>query len=600
VTAPSAVITLLTVRTGDLVDGRYELEDTRGSGSGGVVWAAFDRKLKRRVALKRPHAAADVTDRTRFRREAVTAAQVHHPHAISVFDTIDADDCWLVMEYLPAESLDRKLAASGPLPAERVARIGVQVAGALAAVHARNIVHRDVKPGNILITDDGLAKLTDFGISIWRAVTRTDDGRISGTPAYTSPEVASGHPASQASDVFSLGATLFAAVEGIPPFGSGEPSEVLERVRHGEVLPMRQAGPLAPLLAAMLRPHPGDRPTAAEVQSRLKDLVGDRESPPPRVERPAEAQFWHRPLFRATAVIVLVAALSAAVFFTQHQMPAAQQHTPLSGLVGDERTADPCALVDGDELRQFGPTQVVATYGNFNRCDALVDVGAKGPVDVEVQLITRASRVVQGRPLEVIEEVQLSSECDRTVVVDDVHAVRVTAKLVNPPIDLCAVVKVAVDTVLEVLRSGPILRRAISFPAGSLAHADACALLDNKALVTLSGVNGDLAVNVFGNWACKWFSTVGGPGINLRFDQHPAQEVLRGELVELGGHTAYVQLDTDSSKSCTVSVPHRPPNLWQRAHIDVMVLTVRGDRPGVEYCDQAKSLAAAAAEKLPS
>jgi hypothetical protein len=599
-TTLNAVTTLLRVRTGDVIDGRYELEDARGSGSGGVVWTAFDRKLKRRVALKRPHATANDTDRVRFHREAETAAQVHHPNAISIFDTVDTDGCWLVMEYLPAESLDKTLAAKGTLPPERVARIGVQIAGALAAVHARNIVHRDVKPGNILVTDDDLAKLTDFGISLWREVTRTDDGRISGTPAYTSPEVAGGYPAGRASDVFSLGATLFAAVEGTPPFGNGEPFEVLERVRRGETLPMRQAGPLTSLLAEMLRPQPNRRPTADEVRLRLKDLVDDWEPPAPPVEHPARRPFRHRPPVRVAAVVMVVAAVSTVVFTKQHQAPAAQQHESAGGLVGDERTADPCALIDKVELRRFGPTKVFTTYGNFNRCDAVVDVRAKDQVDLEIQLITRASRAVQGRPLEVVEESQVSGECDRTVVVDDRYAVRVTAKLENPPLDLCAVADVATGTVLDVLRSGPIPRRAVPFPAGSLAHVDACALLDDKALATVGVVGGGPAVNVFGNWACKWFSTVGGRAINLRYDRRPAQERDEGELVDLGGHAGYVQLDAGSGTSCTVRVPHLPANLPPRAHTDVVVLTVNGDLPGIEYCPEARGLAAVAAGKLPS
>ncbi|MCO1574140.1 protein kinase [Crossiella sp. SN42] len=583
------------MRAGDVVDGRYELQDACGSGAGGVVWAAFDRKLKRRVALKRPHASAADTDRVWFRREAEAAAQVHHPNAISIFDTIDADDCWLVMEYLPAESLDKTLAAKGPLPPERVAKIGLQIAGALAAVHARNIVHRDVKPGNILVTDDDLAKLTDFGISIWREVTRTD-GRFGGTPAYIAPEVASGYPAGRASDIFSLGATLFAAVEGTPPFGKGEEHEVLERARRGELLPMRQAGPLVPLLTEMLRPHPGKRPTADEVRSRLKDIVGDWV--PPGSSAEPRAPYHYRRLLLPAAAVALLAAISAAVYPRQHEAPATQQPVPLSGLVGDERTADPCALIDQEDLRRFGPVQLVTTYGNFNRCDALVHVGATKPVDVEIQLITRTSRAVQGRPLEVVKESADSGECDYTVVVDYGYAARVTAKLGNPPLNLCTVAEAATGSVQKVLRNGPIPRRAIPFPAGSLAHVDACALLDAKMLATLTAVNPDSAVDVFGKWGCKWFNTVGGAALNLRYDQHAAQEILKGELVELDGHAAYVQLD--SGTGCTVSVPHRPPNLPPRAYIDVLVLTVQGDRPGIEYCPQAKSLAATAAGKLPS
>ena len=107
-------------------------------------------------------------------------------------------------------------------------------------------------------------------------------------------------------------------------------------------------------------------------------------------------------------------------------------------------------------------------------------------------------------------------------------------------------------------------------------------------------------MSVFGNWGCRWFSRVGGPSINLRYDQHSAEEVVKGEPVDLGGRRGYVQLDTDSSKSCTVRIPYMPPNLPQRAYIDVVELTVKGDRPGIEYCPVAKSLAEVAAARLPS
>ncbi|MEJ2858704.1 MULTISPECIES: serine/threonine-protein kinase [unclassified Saccharothrix] len=583
------------MRTGDVVGGRYELEDARGSGSGGIVWSAFDRKLKRRVALKRPHEAADEADRERFRREAQTAAQVHHPNAISVFDTVDAEDCWLVMEHLPADSLDKVLAARGALPPERVARIGVQIAGALAAVHAKNIVHRDVKPGNVLVTEDDLAKLTDFGISIWREVTRTDDGRISGTPSYTAPEVASGHAAGRASDVFSLGATLFAAVEGEPPFGRGEPHEVLKRARRGEIPPMRRAGPLAPLLAEMLRARPGARPTADEVRLRLKDVVGDWE--PPQVRRPTPVRSRRRLL--PVAAGLLVVALGAGALLWQQRAPAAAPPAAQVGLIGDERTADPCALLDVTRLREFGKTEVDTTQGNFNRCDALVDVGGLEPVDVEIQLITRTSRAVQGRPMEVVDEPSDSGECDRTVVVDDAYAVRVTAKLENPPLDLCTVAKAATDAVLRVFAAGPVPRRATPFPAGSLAHVDACGLLDAGSLATLAGIDGGQPVNVFGHWGCKWFDSVGGPGVNLRYDQHVVREGFEGELVDLDGRWAYVRLEPGAGAGCTVRVPHQPAQSPQRAAIDVLVLTVRGDRPGAEYCAPARRLAAVAAGKLP-
>ncbi|NUT96746.1 MAG: hypothetical protein HOY78_32465 [Saccharothrix sp.] len=427
-------------------------------------------------------------------------------------------------------------------------------------------------------------------------MTRTDDGRISGTPSYTAPEVASGYPASRASDVFSLGATLFAAVEGEPPFGHGEPHEVLRRARRGEIPPMRLAGPLTPLLTEMLGLRPESRPTADEVRLRLREIAGDWEPPPAPRPTPARAR-----RLQAAAALAVVAVIGAAALAWQHRAPAVSpQAGSAGGLIGDERTADPCALLDVERLRRFGRTEIDTTQGNFNRCDALVDVGAIAPVDVEIQLITRTSRGVQGRPMEVVEEPSDSGECDRTVVVDDEYAVRVSSKLENPPLDLCAVEGTATDTVLAVLAAGPVPRRATPFPEGSLAHVDACGLLDTRSLTTLAGVDAGRAVNVFGHWGCKWFNSVGGTGINLRYDQHSVREGLEGELVDLGGRPGYVKLEPGTGKGCTVRVPHRPERVSQQATIDVVVLTVSGDRLGPEYCPRAQGLAAVAAAKLPA
>ncbi|WP_173134371.1 serine/threonine-protein kinase [Kibdelosporangium persicum] len=586
------------MRTGDVVDGRYRLEDARGSGGGGVVWTAFDKKLKRIVALKRPHVVASQADRLRFRREAETAAQVHHPNAVSVFDTVDGDECWLVMEYSPAESLDQVLVTGGPMPPERVARIGMQVAAALAAVHARGIVHRDVKPGNILLDANDFAKLTDFGISIWRAETLTDAGTISGTPAYAAPEVADGRPATEASDVFSLGATLFAAVEGVPPFGHGQPEEMLDRARRGEMLPMRLAGPLAPLLSQILQARPAKRPTASQVHQRLKQFVGDWETPNPAIAA-ARTPLWRRPAYQALAALAVAGAAGAVIFVPADSVPRPSTISMSStDLIGDERTANPCALIDRTALAQFGPVELHTTYGNFNRCDLLVNVGARETVDVEVQLITRKSRPVRGEPFEVVEEPSSAEECDRSIPVDDKYSIRVTAKVPDPPMNLCDIAEVATNAVMDTLRQGPIPRRGTPFPEGSLAYVDACPLVDGTALAVLPGVDPRSAVDGFGKWACKWYHHATRTEINLRYDQHAALEPITGQPTWLAGHDAFVKLDTDSGTSCTVSVLHVPADRPRRATVDVMVLTVSGERRGDEYCAPATSLAAAAA-KLP-
>src|SRR5919198_210300 len=176
-------------------------------------------------------------------REGRIAARLQHQHAISVYDVAeDEGQPVLVMEYLPSTSLAAMMSEHGPLPPREVARVGAQVASALGAAHAAGVVHRDIKPGNILLGDDGTVKITDFGIS--RAtddVTVTKTGLIAGTPAYLAPEVAVGRDPAPPSDVFSLGSTLYAAVEGEPPFGLSENTlGLLHRVAAGRIVPPQQ------------------------------------------------------------------------------------------------------------------------------------------------------------------------------------------------------------------------------------------------------------------------------------------------------------------------------------------------------------------------
>ncbi|GAA4935478.1 hypothetical protein GCM10023204_49670 [Actinomycetospora succinea] len=261
-----------------MVAGRYRLEERIGSGAMGVVWRGTDERLGRVVAVKQVFLHAGLDDREaeevrqRTLREGRIAARLQHPHAISVFDaSIEGDEPWLVMEYLPSRSLANVLGEQGTLEPRTVARIGRQVADALDAAHQAGIVHRDVKPGNVLLGADGTVKITDFGIS--RAtgdLTLTRTGMLAGTPAYLAPEVARGDDSTAASDVFSLGATLYAAVEGMPPFGADDNAlALLHSVAAGKVVPPSQAGPLTALLMRLLRNDPAERPSAAEARQEL-------------------------------------------------------------------------------------------------------------------------------------------------------------------------------------------------------------------------------------------------------------------------------------------------------------------------------------------
>ncbi|MCW2700637.1 MAG: serine/threonine protein kinase [Blastococcus sp.] len=274
---------------GRLVAGRYRLISQIGGGGMGTVWLARDELLGRQIAIKQVLSPSTVSpkeadqQRQRALREGRIAARLSHPHAISVYDVaLEQGQPWLVMEYLPSRSLAAVLAEDGILRVSLAAQIGAQVADALAATHAAGIVHRDVKPANILIGQggriEGLVKITDFGISHASGdVTLTQTGQITGTPAYLSPEVAQGREMTEASDVFSLGATLYACLEGQPPFGMEDNAlGMLHRVAGAQITPPKRAGILTRPLLRMLAADPADRPTMAEVRDELATLAAGR------------------------------------------------------------------------------------------------------------------------------------------------------------------------------------------------------------------------------------------------------------------------------------------------------------------------------------
>ena len=268
----------------DLIAGRYRLVNRVGAGGMGVVWEAWDERLQRRVAAKLvqlpPGLSTDeaAIANKRAMREARISARLHHRHAVAVFDVVDDDGqpC-LIMQFLPSITLAEVLREVGSLQPREAAQVGAQIASALAAAHELGIVHRDVKPGNILIADDGSALISDFGIShALGDVTLTTNALVHGTPAYLAPEAARGEETNFASDVFSLGSTLYAAMEGSPPFGTDQNSiALLHRVAAGTYKPPRQSGQLAPLLLQMLSAEPPMRPSMQAVAGSLAGLASN-------------------------------------------------------------------------------------------------------------------------------------------------------------------------------------------------------------------------------------------------------------------------------------------------------------------------------------
>ena len=247
------------------IAGRYRLEREIGRGGMGEVWLAEDILLRRRVAAKRIGALPGTSDADldRVRREAQVSAMLHHEHVVVVFDLVEeAGQHWLVMEYVESENLAELVRRGGPLSPDAAATLIAQAAAALAAAHEAGIVHRDVKPSNILVTPEGQVKLGDFGIARLEAdqqLTRT--GLLVGSPGFLAPEVAGGSPASPASDMWSLGATIFHAVEGHSPYETvdGNVIGTLYRIVNEPVPQPERAGWLAPLIGQLMRHDPSSR-----------------------------------------------------------------------------------------------------------------------------------------------------------------------------------------------------------------------------------------------------------------------------------------------------------------------------------------------------
>ncbi|MBZ6228244.1 bifunctional serine/threonine-protein kinase/glutamate ABC transporter substrate-binding protein [Streptomyces olivaceus] len=289
-----------------VIEDRYELLEPVGSGGMGEVWKAYDRRLRRFVAVKGLLDRSVTTPDTqkaavqRARREAEALAKIEHQNVVTVHDQIEtADQVWIVMKLLEAPSLADLLSRDRVLGVPRAADIGLQMAQGLRAVHEASVLHRDVKPGNVLVRDGGQVVLVDFGIATFEGADRvTRHGGVIGTPPYLAPELFA--PASPgptpASDLWALGVTLYEMVEGRLPFGGGEAWEVQANIRQSPEPVLRYAGPLSPVIQGLLVTDPGSRLDAASVEVMLQEVLAEPGAPTPaRTATPA-----HSPTARST------------------------------------------------------------------------------------------------------------------------------------------------------------------------------------------------------------------------------------------------------------------------------------------------------------
>ncbi|MEY9929581.1 serine/threonine protein kinase [Catenulispora sp. GP43] len=268
---------------GILVAGRYRLVERLGAGGMGRVWRAHDESLDCDVAVKEVWLPPMLSDSERAerleraQREARNAARMrNHPHIVSVHDMVsDKGMPWIIMDLIPSQNLMQAVEQYGPLPREQVAKIGLGVLDALTASHAAGILHRDVKPANVLLTTDGRVLLTDFGIAVQEAdLTMTASGVLIGSPEFVAPERARGEASDGASDLFSLGATLYFATEGRSPFLRDTAVGVLTAILFEETAPVTRVPALAPLISGLLTKDPAARWDAARTRAELERLSG--------------------------------------------------------------------------------------------------------------------------------------------------------------------------------------------------------------------------------------------------------------------------------------------------------------------------------------
>ncbi|WP_435134146.1 serine/threonine-protein kinase [Actinacidiphila sp. bgisy144] len=684
------------VRLGTKVGERYRLTDGPIRGGSGEVWLAHDEELGRDVVLKRVLGDDSPTAFDRLRAEARVLARFSHPHVVTLHDAVRVGrrtraTTYLVMEYAPGGSLDRR----PPLPPRLAAHLGAQVADALIALHAEGIVHGDIKPGNVVATGPRTVKLADFGAAyrVGGKETITPNSAIGYTPHYAAPEVVRGRP-EPASDVFSLAAAVHALVTGDAPRPPGVPGDGASAYRagphaRGAVEVAAEVSELRAPLTAMLRRDPGARPTAAEARELLRTVAGpvaelpELPDPLPSASQDSVAAggSWApvpfrsvrrrdrgllpqgagrflrahlRPVTAVAAAVALLAVAAGVWAATGGSGGASAAPDPAPGtgtatgsasaaLFGDQRTADPCALAKPAALARYGDAELDPAYGNFDRCDVIVDTGAGPRIDIEVEFADGSAQPpgtvrTDGR-VRVVAEPADGGECDRTLLLDgatsngsggdgpdgtgtgsgtsgsgqgarhrtgSAHAV-VTAKPADDSTPsaavLCGMADTATTAAVAALNAVPpggrLPRRQPPLPDSSLAATDACTLLPATALEVVPGIDADHPDVSYGNWGCSWRSTTSDLDVDLTFDRGEPPTAGDGTATRLGGHRAFVEPPDDGS--VVVDVVHRTYTGSQGDHLaETFELAVSGSGGDARLRTMATRLATAAAARLPA
>lgn len=584
-------------RRGSVVGG-YELLEIVGTGTSGTVWKARPTGdgPAGHVALKQ--SAVDefglrpVLRRDRAIREGTIATQLAGcPHVIAVRDVFEErGSVWLVGEYLDSVGLDALIALRGALDPGEVAWVGWQIADALAAAHEKGIVHRDVAPSNVLVARGGdVAKLADFGVARqFNDPQRTIAGGIVGSPAYLSPEEALGGRATPESDVYSLAAVLYHAVEGRPPFGADDDrGGLLDRIRGGVYPPPRNAGPLVEILESALHHAPNTRPSAEDLADDLHAFAAPpgaetrrhlREHRPPATGQPGRPRRRVLVATVAAAVLLAGAVAGARSLFADpapapspasaaDSLPGLPASVPVQAVTGDRRTLDPCRLIDPQGLAPFGQP-VISPGETLAGCTAYFPTSANPASTVEVRfadpgndeldgLSTRGAEIpLGGARIQRYEPLPPGLTCTNEIVLADGTPIVVDAYEATSGRHPCLLADATVAGVARSLADGDLRYDPNRLARIAIARFDPCfpSVPDGAVAAAVPGIQPSQRAGEVAGTRCligQFYQGQFAARISFRISPRSMTPPLGARSVQLGSRTASVYPWPSTIGSCT-------------------------------------------------